>query len=93
MAKIGPQKSVMFHQDNARPHTSVVTRQNLWELEKDPESESAREAIQSGDSQGTFGQCVPRAVTHYPVEYCCGQALKVRKDNRLQHLGDVALAV
>ncbi|GFS84600.1 transposase [Trichonephila clavipes] len=22
----------MFHQDNARPHTSVVTRQNLWEL-------------------------------------------------------------
>ncbi|GFY15509.1 histone-lysine N-methyltransferase SETMAR [Trichonephila clavipes] len=25
-------KVVVFHQDNARPHTSVVTRQNLWEL-------------------------------------------------------------
>ncbi|GFV67572.1 hypothetical protein TNCV_4622521 [Trichonephila clavipes] len=23
---------VVFHQDNARPHTSVVTRQELWEL-------------------------------------------------------------
>ncbi|GFT48567.1 histone-lysine N-methyltransferase SETMAR [Trichonephila clavipes] len=22
----------VFHQDNARPHTSVVTHQNLWEL-------------------------------------------------------------
>ncbi|GFV56869.1 uncharacterized protein TNCV_146211 [Trichonephila clavipes] len=25
-------RGVVFHQDNARPHTSVVTRQNLWEL-------------------------------------------------------------
>ncbi|GFX20567.1 histone-lysine N-methyltransferase SETMAR [Trichonephila clavipes] len=25
-------KSVVFHQDNARPHTSVVTRQKLWEI-------------------------------------------------------------
>ncbi|GFV71290.1 mariner Mos1 transposase [Trichonephila clavipes] len=25
-------RGVMFHQDNARPHTSVVTRQKLWEL-------------------------------------------------------------
>ncbi|GFX18613.1 mariner Mos1 transposase [Trichonephila clavipes] len=24
--------SVVFHQVNARPHTSVVIRQNLWEL-------------------------------------------------------------
>ncbi|GFY12705.1 transposase [Trichonephila clavipes] len=25
-------RAVVFHQDNARPHTSGVTRQNLWEL-------------------------------------------------------------
>ncbi|GFT82535.1 histone-lysine N-methyltransferase SETMAR [Trichonephila clavipes] len=25
-------RSVVFHQENARPHTSVVTRQKLWEL-------------------------------------------------------------
>ncbi|GFU32320.1 histone-lysine N-methyltransferase SETMAR [Trichonephila clavipes] len=25
-------RSVVFHQDNARPHTSVVTHQKLWEL-------------------------------------------------------------
>ncbi|GFW40471.1 histone-lysine N-methyltransferase SETMAR [Trichonephila clavipes] len=25
-------KGVMFHQGNVRPHTSVVTRQKLWEL-------------------------------------------------------------
>ncbi|GFU44786.1 histone-lysine N-methyltransferase SETMAR [Trichonephila clavipes] len=25
-------RDVVFHQDNARPHTSVVTRQKLWEL-------------------------------------------------------------
>ncbi|GFW93819.1 histone-lysine N-methyltransferase SETMAR [Trichonephila clavipes] len=25
-------RGVVFHQDNARPHTSVVTRQDLWEL-------------------------------------------------------------
>ncbi|GFT95597.1 mariner transposase [Trichonephila clavipes] len=24
-------RGVVFHQDNARPHTSVVTRQKLWE--------------------------------------------------------------
>ncbi|GFW52554.1 hypothetical protein TNCV_404821 [Trichonephila clavipes] len=28
----------------------------------------AREAIQSGDSRRTFGQCIRRVVTHYPVE-------------------------
>ncbi|GFS77253.1 uncharacterized protein TNCV_3758401 [Trichonephila clavipes] len=27
------------------------------------------------------------------LKYSCGQALKVRKDNCLQHLGDVALAI
>ncbi|GFY14763.1 histone-lysine N-methyltransferase SETMAR [Trichonephila clavipes] len=26
-------KEVVFHQDNARPHTSVVTCQKLWELD------------------------------------------------------------
>ncbi|GFX47584.1 histone-lysine N-methyltransferase SETMAR [Trichonephila clavipes] len=26
-------RGVVFHQDNARPHTSVVTRQKLWELD------------------------------------------------------------
>ncbi|GFX30083.1 histonelysine Nmethyltransferase SETMARlike [Trichonephila clavipes] len=26
-------RRVVFHQVNARPHTSVVTRQNLWELD------------------------------------------------------------
>ncbi|GFV91139.1 mariner Mos1 transposase [Trichonephila clavipes] len=25
-------RDVVFHQDNARPHTSVVTRQELWDL-------------------------------------------------------------
>ncbi|GFX22397.1 histone-lysine N-methyltransferase SETMAR-like [Trichonephila clavipes] len=25
-------RSVVFHQNNAKPHTSIVTRQNLWEL-------------------------------------------------------------
>ncbi|GFV53546.1 histone-lysine N-methyltransferase SETMAR [Trichonephila clavipes] len=25
-------RCVVFHQDNARPHTSVVTRQKPWEL-------------------------------------------------------------
>ncbi|GFY04481.1 histone-lysine N-methyltransferase SETMAR [Trichonephila clavipes] len=25
-------RSVVLHQDNARPHTYLVTRQNLWEL-------------------------------------------------------------
>ncbi|GFW21716.1 hypothetical protein TNCV_2529151 [Trichonephila clavipes] len=33
-----------------------------------PESEPASEAIQSGDGRRIFGQCVPRVVTHYPVE-------------------------
>ncbi|GFW73396.1 histone-lysine N-methyltransferase SETMAR [Trichonephila clavipes] len=32
-ARIGQQNmGVLFHQDNARPKTSIVTRQNLWEL-------------------------------------------------------------
>ncbi|GFV49018.1 hypothetical protein TNCV_5065021 [Trichonephila clavipes] len=35
---------------------------------KDPESAPARETIQSGDCRRSFGQCVPRVVTHYPVE-------------------------
>ncbi|GFU18146.1 histone-lysine N-methyltransferase SETMAR [Trichonephila clavipes] len=26
-------RAVVFHQDNARSHTSVVTRQNLWEFD------------------------------------------------------------
>ncbi|GFW92805.1 putative DD34D transposase [Trichonephila clavipes] len=30
--ELANRRSVMFHQDNARPHTSVVTRQKLWEL-------------------------------------------------------------
>ncbi|QQP51269.1 Histone-lysine N-methyltransferase SETMAR [Caligus rogercresseyi] len=25
-------RGIVFHQDNARPHTSLVTRQKLWEL-------------------------------------------------------------
>ncbi|XP_039305170.1 histone-lysine N-methyltransferase SETMAR-like [Solenopsis invicta] len=25
-------RGIVFHQDNARPHTSIVTRQKLWEL-------------------------------------------------------------
>ncbi|GFV46515.1 hypothetical protein TNCV_3234021 [Trichonephila clavipes] len=37
---------------------------------KDPESEPARKEIQSGDRRRTFGQCLPRVVTHYPVEIC-----------------------
>ncbi|GFU63869.1 histone-lysine N-methyltransferase SETMAR [Trichonephila clavipes] len=32
MARIGQQKRFVFHQDNATPHTSVATRQKLWEL-------------------------------------------------------------
>ncbi|GFV01626.1 histone-lysine N-methyltransferase SETMAR [Trichonephila clavipes] len=31
--ELANKRGVMFHQDNARPHTSVVTRQNLWELD------------------------------------------------------------
>ncbi|GFT60917.1 putative DD34D transposase [Trichonephila clavipes] len=30
--ELANRRSIVFHQDNARPHTSVVTRQNLWEL-------------------------------------------------------------
>ncbi|GFX08087.1 histone-lysine N-methyltransferase SETMAR [Trichonephila clavipes] len=30
--KLASRRGVVFHQDNARPHTSVVTRQKLWEL-------------------------------------------------------------
>ncbi|GFW43576.1 histone-lysine N-methyltransferase SETMAR-like [Trichonephila clavipes] len=30
--ELANKRGVVFHQDNARPHTSVVTRQNLWEL-------------------------------------------------------------
>ncbi|GFX12538.1 putative DD34D transposase [Trichonephila clavipes] len=30
--KLANRRGVMFHQDNAKPHTSVVTRQKLWEL-------------------------------------------------------------
>ncbi|GFV43235.1 histone-lysine N-methyltransferase SETMAR [Trichonephila clavipes] len=30
--ELANRRGVVFHQDNARSHTSVVTRQNLWEL-------------------------------------------------------------
>ncbi|GFU52233.1 histone-lysine N-methyltransferase SETMAR [Trichonephila clavipes] len=30
--KVANRRGVTFHQDNARPHTSVVTSQKLWEL-------------------------------------------------------------
>ncbi|GFU49408.1 histone-lysine N-methyltransferase SETMAR [Trichonephila clavipes] len=30
--KLANRRGVVFHQDNSRPHTSVVTRQKLWEL-------------------------------------------------------------
>ncbi|GFW70638.1 transposase [Trichonephila clavipes] len=30
--ELANRRGVVFHQNNARPHTSVVTRQNLWEL-------------------------------------------------------------
>ncbi|GFV94634.1 histone-lysine N-methyltransferase SETMAR [Trichonephila clavipes] len=30
--ELANRRGVIFHQDNARPHTSVVTRQKLWEL-------------------------------------------------------------
>ncbi|GFW99112.1 histone-lysine N-methyltransferase SETMAR [Trichonephila clavipes] len=30
--ELANRRGVAFHQDNARPHTSVVTRQKLWEL-------------------------------------------------------------
>ncbi|GFV44298.1 histone-lysine N-methyltransferase SETMAR [Trichonephila clavipes] len=30
--ELAKRRGVVFHQDNARPHTSVVTRQKLWEL-------------------------------------------------------------
>ncbi|GFU21355.1 putative DD34D transposase [Trichonephila clavipes] len=30
--ELSKRRSVVFHQNNARPHTSVVTRQNLWEF-------------------------------------------------------------
>ncbi|GFX95361.1 mariner Mos1 transposase [Trichonephila clavipes] len=30
--ELANRRGVVFHQGNARPHTSVVTRQNLWEL-------------------------------------------------------------
>ncbi|GFS60481.1 histone-lysine N-methyltransferase SETMAR [Trichonephila clavipes] len=29
--ELANKRGVVFHQDNARPHTSVVTRQKLWE--------------------------------------------------------------
>ncbi|GFX84239.1 histone-lysine N-methyltransferase SETMAR [Trichonephila clavipes] len=30
--ELANRRGVVFHQDNARPHTSVATNQNLWEL-------------------------------------------------------------
>ncbi|GFX20273.1 histone-lysine N-methyltransferase SETMAR [Trichonephila clavipes] len=33
VAKNPGRRGVVFHQDNAKPHTSVVTRQKLWELD------------------------------------------------------------
>ncbi|GFU37677.1 histone-lysine N-methyltransferase SETMAR [Trichonephila clavipes] len=32
MPDLANRRGAVFHQDNASPHTSVVTRQNLWEL-------------------------------------------------------------
>ncbi|GFU62276.1 histone-lysine N-methyltransferase SETMAR [Trichonephila clavipes] len=31
--ELANRRGVVFHQDNARPHTSVVTPQKLWELD------------------------------------------------------------
>ncbi|GFU32110.1 transposase [Trichonephila clavipes] len=31
-SELANKRGVVFHQDNAKPHTSVVTNQNLWEL-------------------------------------------------------------
>ncbi|GFW46175.1 mariner Mos1 transposase [Trichonephila clavipes] len=31
--ELANRRGVVFHQDNARPHTSIVTRQKLWELD------------------------------------------------------------
>ncbi|GFY00847.1 putative DD34D transposase [Trichonephila clavipes] len=31
--ELANRSGVVFHQDNARPHTSVVTHQKLWELD------------------------------------------------------------
>ncbi|GFU40997.1 histone-lysine N-methyltransferase SETMAR [Trichonephila clavipes] len=31
-SELDNRKGAVFHQDNTRPHTSVVTRQKLWEL-------------------------------------------------------------
>ncbi|GFU19770.1 histone-lysine N-methyltransferase SETMAR [Trichonephila clavipes] len=30
--ELANRRGVVFHQDNARPHTSVVTRQKIWEF-------------------------------------------------------------
>ncbi|GFU24497.1 hypothetical protein TNCV_2264561 [Trichonephila clavipes] len=30
--ELGNRRGVVFHQDNTRAHSSVVTRQKLWEL-------------------------------------------------------------
>ncbi|GFW72100.1 hypothetical protein TNCV_4789871 [Trichonephila clavipes] len=30
--ELANRRGVVFYQDNSRPHTSVVTRQKLWEL-------------------------------------------------------------
>ncbi|GFU89928.1 mariner Mos1 transposase [Trichonephila clavipes] len=30
--ELANRRGVVFHQDNVRPHTSVVTRKNLWEF-------------------------------------------------------------
>ncbi|GFT23688.1 uncharacterized protein TNCV_3511541 [Trichonephila clavipes] len=34
LPELANRRSVAFHQDNARPHTSVVTHQKLWEFDK-----------------------------------------------------------
>ncbi|GFU57477.1 histone-lysine N-methyltransferase SETMAR [Trichonephila clavipes] len=31
-SELANRRGVVFHQNNVRPHTSVVTRQNLWQL-------------------------------------------------------------
>ncbi|GFU64548.1 hypothetical protein TNCV_304871 [Trichonephila clavipes] len=49
-----------MQQNNQLPHFAKA--------DLDLESEPAREVTQSDDRRRTFGQCVPRVITHYLVE-------------------------
>ncbi|GFU85777.1 transposase [Trichonephila clavipes] len=33
--ELANRRGVVFHQDNATPHSSIVTRQKLWELDRE----------------------------------------------------------